>query len=222
MRARARTQANAHYAWFDPSHTDTHTGSYTGTVRAVLNAILLIHYNSSHTQYLHYRYGMVTKHSTWSQGGNSSDDSAPPSLCNVPWDYVIIDEAHQIKNVNTKTSAAVRRVCEAASFRPNDDSSEDDEDSEGSEGDEGSGGGGGGMFESGQSRVVHRLLLTGTPIQNNLVEYWSLMDLATAGTVLGDQVRDERGMRDNYPRMYTNAPVYGSCVCAFGCGCERV
>ena len=152
---------------------------------------------------------MVTKHSTWSQGGNRSDDSAPPSLCNVPWDYVIIDEAHQIKNVNTKTSAAVRRVCEAASFRPNDDSSEDVEDSEDSEDSEGgSGERGGGMFESGQSRVVHRLLLTGTPIQNNLVEYWSLMDLATAGTVLGDQVRDERGMRDNFPRMYTNAPVW--------------
>ena len=166
---------------------------------------------------------MVTKHSTWSQGGNRSDDSAPPSLCNVPWDYVIIDEAHQIKNVNTKTSAAVRRVCEAASFRPNDDSSEDVEDSEDSEDSEGgSGERGGGMFESGQSRVVHRLLLTGTPIQNNLVEYWSLMDLATAGTVLGDQVRDERGMRDKFPRMYTNAPVYGSCVCMFGCDCERV
>jgi SNF2 family DNA or RNA helicase len=36
-----------------------------------------------------------------------------------------------------------------------------------------------------KSPNTSRLLLTGTPIQNNLVELWTLFDWATSGRVLG-------------------------------------
>ncbi len=62
------------------------------------------------------------------------------------YDYVILDEAHRIKNTSTKIAKAVRAL-----------SSE------------------------------HRLLLTGTAVQNNLRELWSLFDFTHAGRLLGTQ-----------------------------------
>lgn len=66
---------------------------------------------------------------------NMIDDFDPPlSSSRKPWDYVILDEGHSIKNPSTKISKAVHRL-----------------------------------------QSTHRLLLTGTPIQNQLAEFWALM-----------------------------------------------
>jgi DNA excision repair protein ERCC-6-like len=63
------------------------------------------------------------------------------------FDYVILDEAHKIKNSSTQVTMGCRRICTRQNTR--------------------------------------RLLLTGTPIQNNLKEMWVLFDFATSGKVLG-------------------------------------
>ncbi|XP_053737684.1 DNA excision repair protein ERCC-6-like [Synchiropus splendidus] len=60
------------------------------------------------------------------------------------WDYMILDEAHKIKNTTTKTA-------KSASAIPS----------------------------------KNRVLLTGTPVQNNLREMWALFDFACQGTLLG-------------------------------------
>uniref|UniRef100_A0A8C8DEX7 DNA excision repair protein ERCC-6-like n=1 Tax=Oryzias sinensis TaxID=183150 RepID=A0A8C8DEX7_9TELE len=60
------------------------------------------------------------------------------------WDYVILDEAHKIKNTSSKTA-------KSASAIPS----------------------------------KNRVLLTGTPVQNNLREMWALFDFACQGTLLG-------------------------------------
>jgi SWI/SNF-related matrix-associated actin-dependent regulator of chromatin subfamily A member 5 len=57
------------------------------------------------------------------------------SLTKLNYEYLIIDEAHRIKNEKSKLSFIVR-----------------------------------------QYRSKHRLLLTGTPLQNNLHELWSLLN----------------------------------------------
>eukprot|EP00977_Amphora_coffeiformis_P005650 scaffold1189_cov194-Amphora_coffeaeformis.AAC.7 len=62
------------------------------------------------------------------------------------WDYVALDEGHQIKNSSAEVSKACRAIC---------------------------------------SPDTRRLLLTGTPILNNLKELWSLFDFATSGKILG-------------------------------------
>ncbi|CAB3360634.1 Hypothetical predicted protein [Cloeon dipterum] len=59
------------------------------------------------------------------------------------WDLMICDEAHKIKNPNTKTSQELRRV-----------------------------------------PCKHKILLTGSPCQNNMMEYFELLDFANPG-VLG-------------------------------------
>ncbi len=56
-------------------------------------------------------------------------------LAKIKWRYLIIDEAHRIKNENSSLSKAVRMV-----------------------------------------DVDHRLLITGTPLQNNLRELWALLN----------------------------------------------
>ena len=57
------------------------------------------------------------------------------ALMKFNWEYIIIDEAHKIKNEDSQTSKRVR-----------------------------------------QFRSKYRLLLTGTPLQNNLHELWSLLN----------------------------------------------
>lgn len=57
------------------------------------------------------------------------------SLCKIKYGYLIIDEAHRIKNEKAKLSTVVR-----------------------------------------QYECEHRLLLTGTPLQNNLHELWALLN----------------------------------------------
>jgi len=58
------------------------------------------------------------------------------TLKKIAWEYIVIDEAHRIKNVDSMLSQIVR------------------------------------VF---QSRA--RLLITGTPLQNNLQELWALLNL---------------------------------------------
>lgn len=57
------------------------------------------------------------------------------ALSKINFEYLIIDEAHRIKNEKAKFSVVVR-----------------------------------------QFKAAHRLLLTGTPLQNNLHELWSLLN----------------------------------------------
>jgi SWI/SNF-related matrix-associated actin-dependent regulator of chromatin subfamily A member 5 len=57
------------------------------------------------------------------------------NLTKLNYEYLIIDEAHRIKNEKAKLSSVVR-----------------------------------------QYKAAHRLLLTGTPLQNNLHELWSLLN----------------------------------------------
>jgi superfamily II DNA or RNA helicase len=61
-------------------------------------------------------------------------------LSRIPWLYVVVDEAHQIKNPSAKRTRAIKTI-------------------------------------NGQ----HKLALTGTPIQNNLDELWSLFDFVMPG-----------------------------------------
>ncbi|XP_037535921.1 DNA excision repair protein ERCC-6-like [Nematolebias whitei] len=60
------------------------------------------------------------------------------------WDYMILDEAHKIKNSSTKTAKSAYAI-----------------------------------------PSKNRVLLTGTPVQNNLREMWTLFDFACQGTLLG-------------------------------------
>ncbi|XP_072243275.1 DNA excision repair protein ERCC-6-like [Leuresthes tenuis] len=60
------------------------------------------------------------------------------------WDYVILDEAHKIKNTSTKTAKSAYAI-----------------------------------------PSKNRILLTGTPVQNNLREMWTLFDFACQGALLG-------------------------------------
>ncbi|KAJ6644784.1 hypothetical protein lerEdw1_013549, partial [Lerista edwardsae] len=60
------------------------------------------------------------------------------------WDYVILDEAHKIKDPSAKTTKSMHAV-----------------------------------------PSKNRILLTGTPVQNNLKELWSLFDYACQGSLLG-------------------------------------
>lgn len=72
-------------------------------------------------------------------------------LKNIKWHYIIIDEAHKIKNEESQLSQLVRRLSNEC-----------------------------------------KLLLTGTPLQNNLHELWSLLNF------LLPEIFDSSDMFDNW------------------------
>eukprot|EP00928_Gymnodinium_smaydae_P033867 TRINITY_DN2413_c0_g11_i1.p1 TRINITY_DN2413_c0_g11~~TRINITY_DN2413_c0_g11_i1.p1 ORF type:complete len:1021 (-),score=217.97 TRINITY_DN2413_c0_g11_i1:654-3350(-) len=76
----------------------------------------------------------------------------------LPWDVLIVDESHQIKNPSCVVGKDLRRV---------------------------------------NSRT--RFLLTGTPLQNKLIDMWALMDLAQPG-LLGNHATFERDFSDQIAR----------------------
>jgi SWI/SNF-related matrix-associated actin-dependent regulator of chromatin subfamily A member 5 len=90
-------------------------------------------------------------------------------LGKVPWRYLIIDEAHRIKNENSSLSVAVRNV-----------------------------------------KVEFRLLITGTPLQNNLRELWALLNFLMPD-IFGDaeqfdkwfSMSDESGKENVIKKLHT-------------------
>lgn len=62
---------------------------------------------------------------------------------NWTWPYMILDEAHSIKNSRCKSTKAIHGI-----------------------------------------NSTHRLLLTGTPVMNKLVDFYNLMDVMSQGTIL--------------------------------------
>jgi SNF2 family DNA or RNA helicase len=66
--------------------------------------------------------------STYGQVQSNSEDFSPKNR--LPWDYVVLDEGHLIKNPAANTSKCCRKIC--------------------------------------SHRDTRRLMLTGTPVQNNL------------------------------------------------------
>jgi SNF2 family DNA or RNA helicase len=85
-------------------------------------------------------YGLVSNHIT-------DLNSIANANSEHHWWYVILDEGHQIKNSNTKTSQDVRILS--------------------------------------RNEKTRRLLLTGTPIQNNMRELYAIFDWATSSKLLG-------------------------------------
>ena len=90
-------------------------------------------------------------------------------LGKIPWRYLIIDEAHRIKNENSCLSRAVRVM-----------------------------------------NTEHRLLITGTPLQNNLRELWALLNFLMPD-VFGDaeqfdewfSLSDESGKENVIKKLHT-------------------
>jgi len=78
---------------------------------------------------------------------NNPDHFTQRVAGNRVWDYVVLDEAHKIKNPSTKISVNMKVIAHSAKTR--------------------------------------RLILTGTPIMNNLNELHSLFTFATSGKILG-------------------------------------
>eukprot|EP00929_Paragymnodinium_shiwhaense_P072878 TRINITY_DN369_c0_g3_i1.p1 TRINITY_DN369_c0_g3~~TRINITY_DN369_c0_g3_i1.p1 ORF type:complete len:967 (+),score=347.31 TRINITY_DN369_c0_g3_i1:99-2999(+) len=76
----------------------------------------------------------------------------------LPWDVIIVDEAHQIKNPSCVAGKDLRRI---------------------------------------HSRS--RFLLTGTPLQNKLIDLWAVMDLAQPG-LLGNHATFERDFSEQIAR----------------------
>ena len=96
------------------------------------------------------------------------------ALSKIAWEYLVIDEAHRIKNENSTLAGVVRSFA-----------------------------------------VGHRLLLTGTPLQNNLHELWALLNFllpdvfgsAAAFDELFDITSDDTDVR-----VFVSAPL-----CTAGC-----
>ena len=75
------------------------------------------------------------------------------SLTKIAWNYLIIDEAHRLKNEASQFSTTVRML-----------------------------------------NTKHRLLLTGTPLQNNLHELWALLNFLLPDVFASaEQVREIKG-----------------------------
>jgi SNF2 family DNA or RNA helicase len=64
-------------------------------------------------------------------------------LAEIPWRAVVVDEAHRLRNVNSKLLECMRQVLQKGSLAYG---------------------------------YQHRVLLTGTPLQNNTAELWSLLN----------------------------------------------
>lgn len=92
------------------------------------------------------------------------------------WDYIILDEGHIIKNPATKISKSIKtlhsRYCKKTRTNPflNPKSAKTHTLLN--------------PYHTNASCTRNRLLLTGTPIQNNLNELWALVDWATNGRCL--------------------------------------
>jgi SWI/SNF-related matrix-associated actin-dependent regulator of chromatin subfamily A member 5 len=90
-------------------------------------------------------------------------------LSKINWCYLIIDEAHRIKNENSSLSKAVRVM-----------------------------------------KTDHRLLITGTPLQNNLRELWALLNFLMP-EIFGDaeqfdawfSLTDEAGQENVIKKLHT-------------------
>ena len=93
------------------------------------------------------------------------------------WDYVILDEAHMIKNPKTMRTQHCRKICDKA---------------------------------------TKRLLLTGTPFQNGPTELWAIVNMATAGKVLGTL----KDFNKNYGSPIENARFSNATPFALSRGAE--
>jgi len=71
-------------------------------------------------------------------------------LRKISWNYVIVDEAHKIKNEESQISLVIRTF-----------------------------------------KTQHKILLTGTPLQNNLHELWSLLNFLLPELFNNSEVFDE-------------------------------
>ena len=80
------------------------------------------------------------------------------------WRYLVIDEAHRIKNEKAKLSETVREF-----------------------------------------KTANRLLLTGTPLQNNLHELWALLNFLSPDAYDSSEVRI--GIASRIPKEEKNRPI---------------
>ncbi len=78
------------------------------------------------------------------------------ALTDIPWNYVVLDEAHSIKNPAIQRSKNVKKI-----------------------------------------GSLHRLALTGTPVQNDATDLWSIFDFLMPG-YLGDLSK----FRETYPQLF--------------------
>jgi chromodomain-helicase-DNA-binding protein 7 len=64
-------------------------------------------------------------------------------LAEVPWRSVVVDEAHRLRNLNSRLLESLRAIMQKGTAKHG---------------------------------FQHRILMTGTPLQNNMDELWSLMN----------------------------------------------
>lgn len=72
-------------------------------------------------------------------------------LSRVVWGKIVLDEAQNIKNINTKQTQAIRRISKAQLMQPQ------------------------------REEMCQRIALTGTPLENHLEELWSIFDFLNPG-----------------------------------------
>ena len=75
----------------------------------------------------------------------------------IPFNYCVLDEGHVIRNPKTKLSKAIRQISAGKVCRSEE------------------------KFVVTSRVVAHRLILSGTPIQNNALELWILFDFLMPG-----------------------------------------
>lgn len=77
------------------------------------------------------------------------------ALLPIDWGYVVLDEGHKIKNPDAEITLVVKQV-QHLFFRFH-------------------------VTSTVQVRTKHRLIMTGSPVQNKLTELWSLFDFIFPG-----------------------------------------